>query len=85
MRYFPNPFFSSTQIEIDNPQGLEAKIEIYNVQGQQVASKHFESGKTLLNYTWDAKDNTGNTINNGLYLFTVSFMSLKAHPKAYQL
>jgi len=67
LRYFPNPFYSSTCIEIDNPQGLEAKLEIFNIQGQRVSAKYFESGNKVLTFTWDAKDNIGKTINNGLY------------------
>ncbi len=67
LRYFPNPFCSSASIEIDNPDGLAAKLEIYNIQGQRVAVKSFESGNNVLTYTWDAKDDKGNTNNNGLY------------------
>jgi len=67
LRYFPNPFYSTTSIEIDNPKGLEAKLEIFNLQGQRVSAKHFESGNTVLTYTWDAKDDAGKSINNGMY------------------
>ncbi|NQU31867.1 MAG: T9SS type A sorting domain-containing protein, partial [Bacteroidetes bacterium] len=67
LRYFPNPFYSSACIEIDNPQELEAKLEIFNVQGQRVSAKYFESGNKVLTFTWDAKDDLGSTNNNGLY------------------
>ncbi len=67
LRYFPNPFYSSACIEIDNPQGLEAKLEIFNIQGQRVSAKYFESGNKVLTFTWDAKDDRGKTISNGLY------------------
>ena len=67
LRCFPNPFNSSACIEIDNPQGLEANLEIYNTQGQLVSAKYFESGKKVLTFTWDAKDDSGKTISNGLY------------------
>lgn len=67
LRCFPNPFYSSASIEIDNPQELEANLEIYNTQGQLVSTKYFESGKKVLTFTWDAKDNSGKTISNGLY------------------
>ena len=67
LRSYPNPFYSSTSIEIDNPEGLEARLDIYNVQGQRVSTKYFESGNKVLTFTWDAKDNSGKTINNGLY------------------
>ena len=67
LRYFPNPFYSSTCIEIDNPRGLEAKLEIFNIQGQRVSDKYFERGNKVLTFTWDAKDDKGKTNNNGLY------------------
>jgi von Willebrand factor type A domain-containing protein len=67
LRSFPNPFCSSTCIEIDNPQGLEAMLEIFNVQGQRVSAKYFESGNKVLTFTWDAKDDIGKTGNSGLY------------------
>jgi Mg-chelatase subunit ChlD len=67
LRCFPNPFYSSASIEIDNPQELEANLEIYNTLGQRVTAKYFESGKKVLRFTWDAKDDSGKTISNGLY------------------
>lgn len=67
LSYFPNPFCSSACIEIDNPQELEAKLEIFNVRGQRVSAKYFESGNKVLTYTWDARDDLGKTISNGLY------------------
>ncbi len=67
LRCFPNPFYSSACIEIENPQELEANLEIYNTQGQVVSAKYFESGNRVMTFTWDAKDNSGKTISNGLY------------------
>ncbi len=67
LRGFPNPFNSSTRIEIDNPHGYRAKIEIYNLQGQHIAAKSFESGEKVLTFTWDARDQNGKSIRNGLY------------------
>jgi hypothetical protein len=64
---FPNPFYSSAYIEIENTQELEARLEIYNAQGQRVTSKYFERGNKVLRYTWDAKDDGGKTISSGLY------------------
>jgi len=67
LRCFPNPFYSSSRIEIDNPQGLEAKLEIYNMQGQRISAKYFESGNKVLTFTWDARDDSGKTMSNGIY------------------
>jgi len=67
LRCFPNPFYSSACIEIENPQELSANIENFNTQGQRVTSKHFESGKKVLRFTWDARDDSGRNVSNGLY------------------
>ncbi len=80
LRYFPNPFNSSACIEIDNPKGLEAKLEIFNVQGQRVSAKYFESGNKVLTFTWDAKDNFGSTNNNGLYFIHCELYDPKGKP-----
>ncbi len=66
-RYYPNPFSSATSIEIDNPHKKAANIVIYNIQGQQVAARHFKSGSNVISYTWNAGNSAGTTINEGLY------------------
>lgn len=68
LRCYPNPFYSSASIVIDNPKGLKAKLEIYNTQGQRLTSRNFESGEKVLEYRWDARDDSGKTVSNGLYL-----------------
>jgi hypothetical protein len=67
-RCFPNPFNSSSVIQIDNPKGLEATVEIYSMQGLRVAYKQFEQGQTVLSFTWNGQDDRDQTISNGLYI-----------------
>ncbi|MBU3927813.1 MAG: T9SS type A sorting domain-containing protein, partial [Bacteroidetes bacterium] len=80
LRNFPNPFHSSACIEINNPQGLEAKLEIFNVQGQRVSAKYFESGNKVLTFTWDATDDMGKTITNGFYFIHCELYDQKGNP-----
>jgi hypothetical protein len=67
LRCFPNPFYTSSLIEIDNPKELNAKIDIYNSQGQKVITRYFENGSKVLSFSWEAKDNKGQTITDGIY------------------
>jgi len=66
-RCFPNPFSSSSVIQIDNPQALEATIEIYAIQGQRVACEHFKAGQPVLTFTWNGPGEGDHLISNGLY------------------
>jgi len=79
-RYYPNPFSSSTVIEIDNPNGWEADLEIFNVQGQRVSDKHFQRGNQVLTYTWNAQDNMGQAGNDGLYFIHCQLIDPNGQP-----
>lgn len=71
-RCFPNPFSSSSVIQIDNPQELEATVEIYAMQGQRVAYKHFPPGHPVLSFTWNGLDERDHAISNGLYVVSTT-------------
>ncbi len=80
LKCFPNPFYSSACIEIDNPHELGANLEIYNIQGQLVSSKYFENGNKVLTFTWDAKDNSSKNISNGLYFVHIELYDPEGRP-----
>jgi len=80
LRNFPNPFHSFACIEIDNPQGLEARLEIFNVRGQRVSAKYFNSGSKVLTFTWDARDDLGKSIANGTYFVHCELYDPKGNP-----
>jgi len=74
----PNPFNPSTSIIIDVPAskignesaGVKTKVAIYNLRGQLVrllldADK--EPGRYML--TWDGRDNRGERVGSGPYLY----------------
>ncbi len=67
---YPNPFNPSTTIRYSLKESGKVKIEIYNLKGQLV--------KTLINQTmpkgehqinWNAKDDRGNKVSSGIYLY----------------
>ena len=81
---FPNPFNPSTVINYSIPQSLNSsqiKLEIFNLLGQnvitlvdakQVAGEH--------SIQWDGKDEAGNLITSGVYLYrlkTESFVEMR--------
>ncbi len=73
---YPNPFNPSTQFRISIAKQGHATLEIYNVVGQRIrtlfSSKLMEPG-VYDNIRWDARDDNGNLVSNGIYyyVFTV--------------
>ena len=66
---FPNPFNPTTRISFAVPQESQVKLEIYNMLGQKVRTlldDRMEPG-VYENVIWDAKDDKGNTLGNGIY------------------
>ena len=73
IRSYPNPFKSLNTIEfsgIDPKQPMQ--VDIYNLKGQKVRSLHHAEAKTKL--SWDAKDNAGREVANGIYFIKLSQM-----------
>ena len=70
---YPNPFNPSTTISYSLQQRSEVVLTIYNLLGQEV--------KTLVNdvqtpgnkwITWDGRDNQGDMVGAGVYIFSIS-------------
>ncbi|MDZ4181675.1 MAG: hypothetical protein U1B83_02270, partial [Candidatus Cloacimonadaceae bacterium] len=71
---YPNPFSSQTTIRIQGKAlDLPCEINIYNLRGQIVRRLHKgylpSAGMDLI---WDAKDDAGIAVANGLYLYSFS-------------
>ena len=69
---FPNPFNSFTSIPYDLPNPARVSIKVYNILGQRV--------KTLVNaekpaghhfVIWDGKNEKGQSVSSGIYLYTL--------------
>jgi len=70
VKVFPNPFTSQTAIEFEIPEAVYIGIRIYDLTGKSVKS----IGKTkftqgLHKIYWDGKNESGNMMNNGFYIF----------------
>jgi hypothetical protein len=70
---YPNPFNPSTSISYEIPQTEFVTLEIYNALGEKV--------RTLINEVqeaghyqveWNAKNNSGNQLSSGIYLYRFS-------------
>jgi hypothetical protein len=67
---YPNPFNPTTTINYQLPKATETRLEIFNLRGQRVAT--LVDRKEAAGYysiTWDGKDEYGNHVASGVYLY----------------
>ena len=79
---YPNPFNPTTQIKYDLPEDALVSITIYDVMGRSI--------RTLMNVYqragyhsthWDAKNNMGEGISAGMYIYTIQAGEFRATKK----
>ena len=72
---FPNPFtpdgpdskFKTANFTFDNTNGEVAELKVYDMAGILVRTLTNENGLSLI--SWDGKDEEGNTVEGGAYLY----------------
>jgi hypothetical protein len=67
---YPNPFNPSTTIQFSVPEAGVVQLSVYNINGQEVralVSGQMNAGRHMIN--WDGKDNTGQAMPSGVYLY----------------
>ncbi|OQX92517.1 MAG: hypothetical protein B6D58_02605 [candidate division Zixibacteria bacterium 4484_95] len=72
MQNFPNPFNASTNIRFNLAKNTDVELSIYNLLGRKVTtlvSGNMTAG--LKSVTWNGKDNSGNQVASGLYLYVL--------------
>jgi len=64
----PNPFVESTKISFNLHETAKVELNIYNLKGQLVKSLYsgVTSKRTIM---WDGKDEIGNNLQAGVYLY----------------
>ncbi|MBN1352658.1 right-handed parallel beta-helix repeat-containing protein [candidate division KSB1 bacterium] len=78
---YPNPFNPATMIAYQLPRAVEVEINIFNLQGQHIATlvkDHRAAGYHRI--TWNGADESGQPIANGVYIYRLkasSFMAAK--------
>ena len=79
---FPNPFNPTTQIRYDLPKENIVNITIYDVMGRNI--------RTLMNMNqkagyhsiqWDAKNDVGEIVAGGMYIYTIQAGDFRATKK----
>jgi hypothetical protein len=69
---YPNPFNPATTIEFQIPAPGAVFIQIYNILGQHVRSpvnSRFSAGRHTV--IWDGRNNQGNFLASGIYLYQI--------------
>lgn len=78
---YPNPFTTNTLFRFDhNKPGdiLDVTIQIFSVSGRLVKTLQTQSvtsGSTFTDLSWDGRDDFGNNIGRGVYLYRIKVKS----------
>ena len=68
IRCFPNPFSSATKIQFKLEKREQVSLKILDSSGREVADLVNNSlNPGAYEFTWNAKDKSGNRMNNGVY------------------
>ena len=74
---FPNPFSTSTNFTFEHDlinTDVEVIVNIYTISGKLVKSivnERFSQGSRISDIHWDAKDDFGNRLAKGIYLYKI--------------
>lgn len=83
---YPNPFIASTTIEFFLSQKDEIVINIYNVLGQKVRTLVHQNYFTgVHSVIWDGKDDQGNYLSKGIYMYRLFGKNISITHKAFLL
>jgi FtsP/CotA-like multicopper oxidase with cupredoxin domain len=69
---YPNPFNPSTEIRFQIPNDEKVELNIFNSLGQKVrmlVNKNMSAG--VHNVTWNGRDNFGNQVSSGIYIYKI--------------
>ena len=76
---YPNPFSERTAFTFVISHDAEIKIQIYTVAGRLIKTvvDYAEAGFNFT-YEWDGRDEEGQTVANGVYLYRITAQSIDA-------
>ncbi|MDQ7817834.1 MAG: FlgD immunoglobulin-like domain containing protein [Melioribacteraceae bacterium] len=70
---YPNPFNPSTKIAFEIPQAENVTLKIFNISGELIRTLTDESlGAGKYEKIWDGRDNTGNVVSSGIYIYRLN-------------
>ena len=82
MGAYPNPFNPATQIKYNLPEDSFVSIKIYDVMGRNIRS--FINVNQAAGYhsvRWDAKNDVGEGVSAGMYIYTIQAGESRATKK----
>ena len=79
---FPNPFNPTTQIQYDLPEEQNVTIAIYDVTGRSIrALMNLKQNAGYHSIQWDAKNDVGEIVAGGMYIYTIQAGDFRATKK----
>ena len=81
---YPNPFNPNTTIEYNIENSGQVSLKIYDIMGRLVktlVNEYKESWRPNFQVIWDGKDNGGQQVSAGLYLYTLKSNGRVDHAK----
>nr|MBS0037504.1 type IX secretion system sortase PorU [Saprospiraceae bacterium] len=81
MLNYPNPFMDHTDFQFEHnmpPGSLNVRVSIYSLSGRMVKDIHahvISDGYRVTGIHWDGRDDYGDRLANGVYLYKVSVRS----------
>ena len=77
---YPNPFNPQTTIQYDLPAACKVTVEIFNAVGQRIRllSEVQSQGPGFVQVAWDGRDERGEMMGTGIYLYRVTAMAANA-------
>ena len=81
---YPNPFNPSTTISYALPFESEVSITIYDLTGSIIKSFDLNNQSAgYKNVIWDGRNNYGEFISSGVYIYTIRTFSLEGNGKSF--
>lgn len=82
----PNPFGRTTQIHFDISRRTLVRLEIFDAQGRRtrtLVNRTLEPGR--FTESWDGRDEAGNRVSPGVYMYTLSAGEFRAQKRVVLL
>ena len=79
---YPNPFNPTTQIRYDLPEDQFVSVTIYNIMGHKIRTLiNLNQSASYHSIKWDAKNDMGEGVSAGMYIYVIQAGDFKATKK----
>jgi hypothetical protein len=66
---YPNPFNTTTRIDIERPEMQAVELRVVNSRGRVVRCWRVPAGGSRISMVWDGRDQAGNSLASGWFAF----------------